>query len=89
MLRGQRDLPPARSVRVPLHHGPQAVVGELHIGVKGRRDIPAMDTDLGNEVVENGPNGLGTVWSVTQFLPVVGSHLREGVLERPDGCNKF
>jgi hypothetical protein len=48
-----------------------------------------MDTDFGNEVVEDRAHGLGAIRPVTPFLPVVGSHLLEGVRERPAGGGKF
>ena len=88
MLRGQRDVPPARPVGVSLHHHRHPLGGELCVGVKGHHDIPAMDAYLGNEVVEDRPHGLGTVGPVTQRLPVVGPHLLESVLDRPGAGDK-
>src|SRR6266446_48666 len=41
-----------------------------------------MDTRLGNQVIEDGAQRLGAIGSVTQRLPVVWRHLREGVFNR-------
>ena len=88
MLRGQCDVPPTRPVRVPLHHDRHGLGGELHVGIQGIHDIPVMDADLGNAVVEDRAHGLGAIGPVTQRLPGVGRHLLEGVFERPAGGDK-
>jgi hypothetical protein len=62
------------------HHDRHTVRGKLYVWVKGIRDIPAMDADFGNKVVENRAHGLGTIWPLTQLLPVAWSHLLKGVL---------
>jgi len=69
--------------------GRHPLVEELHVGVKGIDDIPAMDADLGNKIVEDRAHGLGAIGSVTQRLPVVWRDLREGVLDRPAGGDKL